>query len=135
LTRWNAIRLGAFTLFFGVFGAMTGIADERSAFEEINEKLASRGGEITKVGVLKNGCKGRDELNENAPFEYAAQFINCDDLRGEDIALLERIPNLTSLDLRLSRVAPDVLLAVARLRQLNAISRFFPRCHRSFTSN
>jgi hypothetical protein len=69
--------------------------------------IARRGGRLI--------CSSKDG---KAAADNRAQFIDCDDLTGADIALLEAVPHLKHLDLRLSRVSPDVLWAVTRLREL-----------------
>jgi Leucine-rich repeat (LRR) protein len=75
----------------------------------------------TKLAIEKRGGRLIDPP-AGVVKGYAVQFINCDELNGEDIALLSGIPRLTCVDLRLSRVEPDVLLAVAQLPELKDLN-------------
>ena len=50
-----------------------------------------------------------------------AQFINCPELNRIDIEHLQGLQRLTHLDLRLSRITPDILLSIFTLQSVTSL--------------
>jgi hypothetical protein len=83
----------------------------RSAPDPTPPEIARRGGHLV-----------RSAGNETQPPFDSVQFLDCIRLDANDIDLLRQLPRLTHLNLRLSRITPDMLRAVSGLKRLTYLN-------------
>jgi Leucine-rich repeat (LRR) protein len=112
MTRPSILAAGAVLLNLIVSGALVGRGTDYPVPPGLRNLIERRGGEL--VPPPESSPESEKARNYPEP-GYTARFINCDDLVAEDILLLAGNTGITSLDLRLSRVTPDILLAAAQL--------------------